>query len=79
MFRDRIKRVEVSDVQPETVLDLLRFLPSRLLKEIVKEYGLTPVNSTKDALIFVIAEHRKQIFKTIKFTLSYAKRDTDRE
>jgi hypothetical protein len=79
MFRDRVKRVSVSDVQPETVLDLLRFLPRRLLESIVKEYGLTPVNKSKDAMIFIIAEHRKTIFKTLKFTLSYADRNNDGE
>jgi len=74
MFRDRTKRVDVSEVQLETVMDLLHFLPTRLLQAIVVEYKLEPQGRSKDAMILVITEHRKTIFRSLKFTLSYANR-----
>lgn len=77
MFKDKAKRVTVGEVQVETILDLLRFLPRRLLEAIVKEYELQPSDRSKDAMIYAIAENRKAVFRTLKFTLSYADRKSE--
>jgi molybdopterin synthase catalytic subunit len=74
MLTDRNKRVLICELEPETVLDLLKQLPKRLLQEIVMEFKLMPVDDSKAALVLVVTEHRKEIFKSLKFTLSYAKR-----
>lgn len=77
MFKDRTKRVDLNDVQMETILDLLKFLPRRLLEAIVIEWNLKPVDDSKAGMILVITENRKQIFISLKFTLSYVKRKSD--
>lgn len=75
MLSARTKRVSVCELEAATVMDLLNGLPKRLLSAVVKEYGLRTVDDSKSAMVLAIAEHRKIVFKELKFSLSYAKRE----
>lgn len=74
MLKERNKRLLIVELDPETVLNLLMQLPKRLLEGIVREYSLEPTGKTKYDLAMVITEHRKIIFRAIKFSFSYVNR-----
>jgi hypothetical protein len=75
MLVERNKRCLIVDVQPDTIMDLLNQLPKRLLTDIVSTYNLPVIDDSKSAAILSIAEHRRQVFKTIKFQFSYTHHD----